>query len=286
MCILAALAALLCGCFGTSWRKSVGVLKDMNTEVELERMFEAGVPKDAGFAQPADIPTEHLAAFVTLLTYAQPKLIGETEYVPLVAAPHVAKLSVAIAEGLARAGPAERVRFAVVNTHFQLGFLPKPRTTRGVAFVEPQGMLNLAFDLVNETTETDMPGEHYLDDWGDPTRRTITRVTLRLPEHAALYRDDEGDEHPLWVAVPVEALAGSMPPAAPPAEPETEPAPAAAAPDEAPGATGRLTGEEAMRLLKSLDELKHRGVLSEEEYRAKVEAVHLRYQGAAALPPK
>ncbi|HAK96214.1 MAG TPA: hypothetical protein DCM87_14795 [Planctomycetes bacterium] len=292
MCIPAALAVLLCGCFGTSWRRSVGVLKDMNTEVELERMFEAGAPKDAGFAHPADIPTEHLAAFVRLLTYAQPKLIGETEYVPLVAEPHVAKLSVAIAEGLARAGPAERVRFSVVNTRFQLGFLPKPRTTRGVAFLKPQGTLNLAFDLVDENTETDMPGEHYLDDWGDPTRRTITRATLRLPEHAARYRDGDGDVHPLWVIVPVEALAAAVPPDAPP---ETEPAPdaagpgqmpAAASPEGAPDAAGRLTGDEAMQLLKSLDELKRRGMLSEEEYRAKVEAVHRRYDGASTVPPR
>mgnify|MGYP007112160366 CR=1 FL=1 len=91
-CAPAALAVLLCGCFGTSWRQSAGVLKDMNTEVELERMFEAGTPKDAGFAHPADIPTEHLAAFVSRLAYEQPKLFGSTEYLPLVAEPHVCLL--------------------------------------------------------------------------------------------------------------------------------------------------------------------------------------------------
>ncbi|HNR99906.1 MAG TPA: hypothetical protein PKX48_14100 [Planctomycetota bacterium] len=288
-CAPAALAVLLCGCFGTSWRQSAGVLKDMNTEVELERMFEAGTPKDAGFAHPADIPTEHLAAFVSRLAYEQPKLFGSTEYLPLVAEPHVAGLSAAIAEGLARAGPAERVRFAVVNTRFQLGFLPKPRTTRGVAFLKPQGMLNLAFDLIDENTETDMPGEHYLDGWGDPTRHAITRVTLCLPAHAALFRDDDGTEHPLWVVAPVEALAAAAPPETTLAPPTAAPAasvPSAAGPAPRPAAADRLTGEEAMQLLKNLDELKRRGVLSEEEYRAKVEAVHRRYDGAAAVPPR
>ena len=54
-CVLLVLVPCLCGCFGTSWRRSVGILKDTNTEVELERMFEAGHPKDAGLAHPADV---------------------------------------------------------------------------------------------------------------------------------------------------------------------------------------------------------------------------------------
>ena len=211
---------LLCGCFGTSWQRSVGILKDRQAEVELECMFESGAPKHAGFAHPADIPSEHLAAFFNSLNYEQPKLIGKMKYRPLVSDTLIDTLSVAIAEGLARAGPAERVRFSVVNTRYDFKFLPKTCTTRGVAFVKPQGILNVAFDMVDSGTETDIPGEYHASEWGDPTRYAITQVTLLLPTSASLFRDENGDEHPLWVVVPVETLASYVAPSAPGKEPE------------------------------------------------------------------
>ena len=218
--VLLAGVTLVCGCFGTSWQRSVAILKDRQAEVELERMFESGAPKDAGFAHPANIPTEHLAAFFDLLKYEQPKVIGRTEYTPLVSETLVDTLSLAIAEGIARAGPAERVRFSVVNTRYEFTFIPKARTTRGVAFVKPPGTLNVAFDLVDKPMETDIPGEYHANEWGDPTRYAITQVTLLLPRSASLFRDENGEAHPLWVVVPVETLASYVPPSAPGKEPE------------------------------------------------------------------
>ncbi len=305
LCVLSVLATCLCGCFGTSWRRNAGVLKDTNTDVELERMFEGGAPKDAGFAHPADIPTERLKGFFAQLKYEQPKLIGDTEYLPVVAESLMPKLVMAIAEGLARAGPAERVRFSVVNTHYQLGFLPKPRTTRGVVFVKPQGTLNVAFDLIDETIDTDMPGERYTDEWGDPTRYTITRVTLVMPKGTEHYCDFGGTTWHLWITVPVEALAAFLPPpvekapAPPPAAPPQEVKSPEATPDaappnplvklpveRAPGEQQKLTGDDAMRLMKNLDELRRKGVITEDEYRAKVEEVLRRYEESAGAPLK
>jgi hypothetical protein len=257
------------GCSTTSWRQVDTVFNDFRLVVEIERFYHKGEPWDAGFAHPAQISPEGLEAYFDNLRYEYPKILSENTLEPLVQKNIEKRLVAGISEGLARCTPADRVRFAVTNVHRQFVLLPVSKTTRGVAFVKPAHVLNIAFDLVDDNPDEDREESVYNTDWEDPTRKSISTYRLHLPEGSALYVDPEGTEHPLWITIPFETLTSST--TRPPKPKE------GSVPEETPGVppekqgraagSGTLSDQEGIHRLRLLRELQERGVITDEQFR-------------------
>lgn len=289
---LIVLASTFGGCAGTGWYKLAPVgASDFNT-VEIEYYREDGEPKSRGFAHPAHVDVETLKGLLRELVYRD----GSKTPV-VVRREAVANLAAQIAEGLARCDATSRVRFQIQMPGRKLLFLRSATTTRGVAFVQPAGRLNLAFDAV----------DIYLSDeddlWGNPTRRVVTTTDLVVPKGAEKHVEQGGKVRPMWLAfavgdtskprapmvpaavavvpasAPKAAAPASAPRAAPsvatpkPAAPAAAPKAAApvvvprAAPPGAPGPVGSLTADQILERLRYLEKLYREGTLSEAEYR-------------------
>jgi hypothetical protein len=287
----------LLGCTGVSWVEVDGVVSDHRMAVEIEQYTFKGEPKDAGFAHPATLSAEGLATYLLYLRYEYPGVFKKS-IEPAVLPEHLNTLAFGVTEGLKRSNQGQRVRFSVVNMHRQLKLLPVGKTTRGVAFIRPAGVLNLAFDLIDDDPDIDKSGELLSTKWEDPTRRTISTFKLVVPPGSRLYRDPEGNEHPLWLTIPFETISPapakpegdlthgesrvppplpperappvpppdlSTSPAQPPTSPAAPPAPAASTPPEAPDKKV-ITDQERIYRLRYLHELYEKKVITEEEY--------------------
>lgn len=280
------------GCGAARWRQLEEVRDTPGLVVELERHADGEGPIDLGFAHPARLSAEPLAAVLAELGHRSLGLLASDEVRPVIDPALTLPLAEAIAHGLARAEPSDRVRFLARNRHQTLGFLPGERHTRGVAFVTPGDgeteLLNLAFDQVNATPEPDEMSE--LPRWEDPTWNLHASVELLLPEGARLHSDAMGRTRPLWLVMPVPRGApgegrsdgektdstppqgtppGSDPPPLdlPPQVIESDPA--AARRMDLPPKDGRpqvLSDSERLARLRYLEELHRTGVIDDAEY--------------------
>jgi hypothetical protein len=220
---------------------------------------------DAGLAHPAELSAAVLERLLPSIHERKRTLVSAGEREPVIAAENVPVLALAIVEGLRVATPSERVRFSVYNPDRFLLLIPSGHTTRGVAFLEPDGVFNLVFDVVNGDLDPDE--EH----WGDPTKRALRRADLDLPPEARLRTGESGRSREMWVTVPFSVVAAGAPlpaapekEAAPVAEERATPPPAAVPPEELPG--GELGAEEILERLRYLEELYDDGAISESEY--------------------
>jgi hypothetical protein len=255
------------GCSTVTWERSVAVASDHRMAVEVEEQRFEGVAKDAGFAHPAVVDAAGLSTFLLYLKYEYPGLLSKS-IEPVVFRETIEPLSLAIVEGLKRCSSAQRVRFAVTNVHTQLKFLPVGKKTRGVAFVAPEGALNVAFDLIDDEPETDPRDTLDYQEWENPTRRTISTYRLVLPPGCRLYRDPEGDEQPLWVVIPLETITPQERPLSPAdAATPAPPAPAGSPPPQDGAAAPVLRDQERVYRLRYLQDLYERKIISEEEYK-------------------
>ncbi len=249
----------LCGCAATTWQLKVPLVSENHLVVEIEQLRRGGAVVDAGYAHPARLPVADLQKFFASLKYRSEGLLTTRE-LPVFSSDLVPAFAQAVAEGLARCGPSERIRFKMSNPHTELKFIPITRVSRGVVFVKPAGVLNVAFDLVDDTPESDRREELFRTEWDDPTRHTVSTCMLILPPAARLHRDPKGRTHRLWLEVPFENLAGGKP-----QEPETKPP--QEAPSEKQPQKPKLSDEERMHRLKYLRELLDKKIITEEQYK-------------------
>ena len=264
-------AALLSGCSMGVWRRTSSQLKSRSVLVELENKMMGGEPVDLGFQHPAAVSPYHLRALFKTLLYHRTYLFEEDTLDPVVFPEHQISLASGISQALVMARGTERVRFSVVSDRKVLGVFRNDQTTRGVVFVHPVGVLNVAFDLIVEVPDDELEE----DRWGDPTRRTISSVDLAVPEGVRLYQTDSGKTKPLWVTLNLADL---------PDEPVLErealtltPAPIkqeASEPQaehiERPARSERgLSDHEILSQLRLLEDLHDKGQISEEVYRSK-----------------
>lgn len=270
------------GCAGTSWRRSGTILSEPLLIVEREERMQRGEPVSMALGHPASMSSAMIAGVLANLSYRGTGMFRSSELAPVIEPGLVPPLAHAIAEGLAQCQPSERVRFLARNAQLSLGFIPTERHARGVAFVDPPGTLNLAFDRVGAAPDSDDPRE--ATSWQDPTWNRYTSVAMELPEGVRLYRDDQGRERPLWILVDLaqasrqdgaQVTHSERPPALLRPTPDTAtptPEPSAAGPpgttpplEEAPS-TATLTDPERLARLRYLEELRANGAISAEEY--------------------
>ena len=261
-------------CSTASWQKSAGLFDYHHLVVEIEQLTQGGEPQDAGFAHPATLGHDAVRSFLSELGYTTSGVLAGDTPVPLIAPDAADGLAHAMVDGLKKTGPAQRVRFEVRNADGSLGSIVSMRKrTRGVAFVKPEGVLNVAFDLVDEAPDSASSDDPFTIAWGDPTRRTTSAAALSPPRGTALYVDQDGGAHPLWIIASFEALAALA--RKPSGKVNGQHTAAADTPEEPKN--GRLSDEEGIHRLKFLRELFEQGVITEEQYRKEREKIFEQY---------
>lgn len=237
-CLVSALA-LVAACSGPRWRATDDVAHTAPLDVRLERRVAGGA--GGPFAHPADVPAGPLAVALDDL-----RTTTDDGDAPLFGGEDTRGLAKALAEGLARADSEERVRFSRDRKVARERF-PRWLTTRGVAFVQPAGTLNLVFESLDEELDFQEEG-----DWREPTVWAEGR-RLALPAEGGSELGLAPGPHPAWCTLRVDALARAAADA-----PAVEPPP---------------TQRERELLVRQLHRLRAEGVLTDEELARELRAL-------------
>ena len=262
--LLVLVACSVVGCSQRTWRKSESVFRGSGVTVELERRVVAG-ESVAMFDHPASVDAAEVARALRDLRFEEQGLFGESEPTPVLDPGALPVVAEAIAVALGRATESERVRFHVRGNATSLYVLPTITSTRGVAFVDAEGALDLVFDELQETRDPNDTGIE--PRWGDPTsprRRTAAR--LLLPDYARFGRDHNDRAHPLWAQLPLDRIAQARAAASAPAAAGTV-TPRSPQPSSATGE--KLTDAEILDRLRFLEELHREGRIADEQYETK-----------------
>ncbi len=254
---------LLSGCLGPTWREESSVVNNGRLDVEVEQWTFEGQAQGRDYAHPADVDSRKIESVLKDLHRVSKTTRSGVD--PILKPEYASDLARAISLGLRKATPSSRVRFSVHNPDTVLWVLPSSTTTRGVAFVQPEGVLNLAFDVIDETLEVDE--EH----WGDPERRTIRRSRIALPGYARYHQLPEGGEKTMWVemdlsSIPIQRKEKKKAPVKAPPEPEPEVA-------QPTDRAQQLDNAEVLEKLRDLQEQLKTGKISDAEYKKQREAL-------------
>ncbi len=207
---------------------------------------------------PPDISADRLR---TLLESIEVRFPDSDKTVLLFNDEELKILSENIRAGLASAGPDEDVTFAVIGHHAVLmGIFKQRMVTTGRVFCQG-GKVNIIFGEILREVKDNEDRRLYPFLQGSRIEGAPRAFTLAVQPG----RENFAMKRPDWVIFPV---AGPAVPAAAPAAPQgrvTEPA-APAEPREKAAPAGRKTVEER---LMTLNELRNKKLISEEEYRAK-----------------
>ncbi|MBN1417736.1 MAG: SHOCT domain-containing protein [Planctomycetes bacterium] len=280
----AALAAVASGCLGPHWVESDPLFDDGVNIVCLETRTHKGAEVDQGYAHPATVQAEWLEPFLASVAYDEPRLIGSIEGKPIFERDAARILAQEMQEAFAAAKPSQRVRFSAIRREANLVIFRSRRVTSGVAFVEPAGTINVAFERVDDPEDREDVGAGYR---GDPALSELAYARIVPPPGGRLHMDEARDrQHRLWVegdlSTPPIVLAPIEEPKEPPPA-EASAAPAAASvkpePEVAPAKSSeRLPAKEPTRdtfdeklwearvKLRQLKDLREKGLLSEEDY--------------------
>ena len=190
---LLCVAAGWTGCATSGWYLDKGVYYRKDLTVELERATSGTDAPKTGFAHPAQVPEAAVVKLVAGLTYddrGTRRAVVHQDSVP--------ELAAALVKGLARADATSRVRFLVMNPGRTMFFFRSTTSTRGVAFVKPAGVLNLAFDLVDEVTEFED------DEWVDAIAESRSEMEISPPAGAQYHVNADGKtSNPRWIVLPL-----------------------------------------------------------------------------------
>lgn len=212
---------------------------------------------------PAHLAPEQVAAMLAAL---QVRFSDHYEPVPLFSSRELEVLGAALAEGLAKAGPEQDIRFATIGTHQAGRLLGRRLVNTGRAFYL-DGKLNVLFGEVHgEYRKRNLYGRR---DQDYRPRRLASRMTAaephwRLEPAPGVERSvQDGAERADWLRI--------------------TPAPFATLPVTAPGApihraapataVGAIPAKSVEERLAELQELHDKGLVPEEIYRARVEAI-------------
>lgn len=211
------------------------VLPETDTDLKIRTEAATGQGgQRLPLAQPSSTTQAELEAALKILQYRESGLLGRSSRNPVFEAFERARVATALAQGLANAGPSEQIRFASFSQ--RSGTLSQLRKTEAVAFVDRDGLLNLAFAGVHEFAGPDQDFFAFLElTERDPLQLERGLVALDTDHPAVLAAPGPG-QRPLWIRIDL-ALTGQDPPApapAPAVAPASEPPRTTSAPPEAP----------------------------------------------------
>ncbi|MGH8223390.1 MAG: SHOCT domain-containing protein [Woeseiaceae bacterium] len=250
---------------------------------------------------PAALPNDHPAlldtdAVMSALAALQVRLVdpdtGSETQRSVFTPDELGNLAPQVASGLAKAGTRQDVTFSTIGSHsLAAGGLMKDPGVNAGRFFYQDGKLNLIFgELQSNYRKRNVYGQRSEDfsprRLGSRSKATEQKWTLAALPGVEFHSTNDGGLRNDWVAIDT-AVAGSQTPAAP--QPSESPprqaasAPVATAPVLVPDAatapaaatepapkTGTSNADLEQRLQK-LKELKDKGLISEEAYRAKMQ---------------
>ena len=231
---------------------------------------------------PAAVPNDHPAqlgmeAITNALGALQVRLVdpdtGTESHRPVFTPDELGNLTPHVASGLAKAGPRQDVTFSTIDSRPLAagGLIRKPGVNAGRVFYE-DGRLNVIFgELQSNYRKKNVYGQRSEDftprRQGSRSKATQQKLILAARPGLEFHSTNDGDTRNDWVVIDT-AVARSEVQAAPAPVPDASTAPAAAA--ESASKTGASDADLEQRLRK-LQELKNKGLISEEAYRAKMQ---------------
>jgi len=220
--------------------------------------FVALEPQDrdsTGPAQPNDHPAElTLDRLSAILSSIDIRLPGAAKPEPLLTGPAVEVLAPYLRQGLQQASPNQDVTFAVIGLHNALfGLAKSPKVTTGRVFYKA-GRLNIIVGLVQQ--EVRDRDDRRLFPFTPGSRQKVSAGEWTLLTTTPLVRGD-------WMAFGEEWHSPVVP--TPAAEQRLPSAQTPSAPPEKRSSDTRRPADR----LTTLNELKEKGLISEEEYRTK-----------------
>jgi Short C-terminal domain len=239
--------------------------------VKIEQQDDpAAVPND----HPAQLGTE---AITNALGALQVRLVdpdtGTESHRPVFTRDELGNLTPQVASGLAKAGPRQDVTFSTIGSHaFAPGGLLKDLGVNAGRVFYEDGRLNVIFgELQSNYRKKNVYGQRSEDftprRQGSRSKATQQKLILAARPGLEFHSTNDGDTRNDWVVIDT-AVARSEVLAAPAPVPDASTAPAAAA--ESASKTGASDADLEQRLRK-LKELKDKGLISEEAYRAKMQ---------------
>lgn len=267
--IMVALSLAASGCAYDGWVQSEYEKGD-DFEVYVEHRVESEATVSQAFAHPAEISPKAMSAIFSGLRYWESNILGDKSAESVFQPYEVEELAPRILKALSEIGPDQRVRFISRNTGRSL-ILASRRITRGVVFVKPENVLNIAFIEINE----DLYPMDYAEmgrerEMREPTNiESSVRMLAKMPWYDLNMQPDGEEPYPLWCMVDlgseeVTAITAPPPAAAPPETTEPGEQPVVR---ETP--TASPEDAEIKSKLKLLKDLYDDGLISEEEYKQK-----------------
>jgi hypothetical protein len=258
-CLLVAVLLLLCSVISvtSAWSADRHLLwqsRDQFVALESQDSNRDGQPSPNG--HPADISPGRLAA---ILASIDVRMNDRDKVEPLFTDQSLEALVPQLQQALRQAGPGEDVTFAIIGLHRSLfGFAKSPKVTAGRVFVS-KGGLNIIFGMVQE--DVNEREDRRLVPFLPGSRTKIASGDWKLFPHSDVegftpVRNDwlafSSDWKPPVVAIPA-------------AEPKKEVVPSVT--ETAP--QGRAAVGNPADRLTILNELKNKGLITDEEYRTK-----------------
>jgi hypothetical protein len=249
--------------------------------------------------EPAAVPNDHPAqlgveAITDALRSLQVRLVdpdtGTESHRPVFTPAELGNLTPHLAAGLAKAGPRQDVTFSTIDGRSLAagGLVRKPGVNAGRVFYN-DGRLNVIFgELQSSYRKKNVYGQRSEDftprRQGSRSKPTEQKWTLAAGPGLEFHSTNEGGNRSDWVVIDTAvarsgvvaapqhsdapARQATAPPVAATPVPDGPTAPAAAAGSATETATSNADLEQRLRKLK---ELKDKGLISEEAYRAKMQ---------------
>ncbi len=264
-----AFALLIGGCASMSPEEEARYeLNKMDRYVKLEAIEPGAARND----HPYTIPAPQLQSVLAGLSATGNLSLGD-EAAEVFTGDEAAEIAGPIAAALARATPQQDVIFQSAGARGLFGRFSVPSHTTGRVFVA-DGQLNLILGQVHQRIDPDV-GEQYRPQYAMATRSHSLESGWRLTEESGRRAADRNDwiRLPLSVVLTTPAAAPSIPAATSQSE-TTADTPADDAPADTPTAIApsssdpvQQRAQEFENRLRVLDDLKARGLISDEEYR-------------------
>jgi len=281
----AALALLLAGvapgCSSQPWRREVLYARDGVTLYREFKHDDTGGKVPLGFRHPFELPREKAAILFSQLVYKVNYLIKKDVDRNVFMPAEVEALGEPLSIATGALTPDDRLRFLVTRSNWTELVLGTTGTS-GVIFSEDEGVVSVAFDIIEEKVSGAEEGDpktvrFHIDpveyDDADP---------VYPGEGMKIHVAEDGRKFPRWLDVRLADLKSRVAPvAAAPAGSAAAPAPAtpppgsnpsaAPAPAAAPAATASPEDAEARyrrvrERLSTLKRLRADGAITEEEY--------------------
>jgi hypothetical protein len=301
LCLLA--LPLLAGCAGSPWKRDV-MYSASGVVLYREQKEIEGKKVALGYKHPIELSADKAVLILSQMVFEESYLLKKSAkryvFTPEQVRAFVPPLSVAL-KGI---GPNDRLRFLVTESNWSDAFLGTTGTS-GVAFSTEDGVLDFAFDRIQEKVagaEEGNPAKVIFH--GEPTENTDGDPLVPQAGTALRLDPATGQPFPRWLAVKVAdvkpfAPAGPTSVGAPPKPPAPEKFPQVVVPERPPlgeppappaGASAATPApqappappstpeeearyREAKKRLDAIKRLRADGALTEEEYQKEYQKI-------------